>query len=91
VVAVGLTLFVPLSATVPIPGLIETEVAFAVVQLRVELPFAPMEAGLALKVMVGAVAAARVLPVNAIRPICRRADRTNDFRNRFRIEQMTPE
>ena len=80
-----LTLFVPLSATVPIPGLIETEVAPVVFQLRIELPFAPMDVGLAVKVMVGAVAAARVLPVAASRPICRRAERTNDIRESFRI------
>jgi len=71
---VGLTVFVPESATVPIPPLIETEVAFVVFQLRVELPFAPIEVGLAVNVTVGAVAASAP-PVIDSRQIPTRAEK----------------
>jgi hypothetical protein len=92
VVAVGFTTLVPESATVPIPGLIETLVAFLVVQLRVELPFAPIDVGLAVNVMVGAVAAAASpLPAIATTQICSRAEKTNRFHSGIRIGITTPE
>jgi hypothetical protein len=53
VLALGETLWLPEVATAPMPLSMETDVAFVVFHVRVELPPAAIEVGLALKLIVG--------------------------------------